>query len=65
MAGHPGAVNDRQFCRDLVASAGVVTIPPSVFYNRPELGSGLVRFAFCKDEEILEEAIERLRRASP
>ena len=44
-----------------VVDAGVVTIPPSVFYNRPELGSGLVRFAFCKDAEILEEAVERLR----
>ena len=64
MAGHPAAVDDRQFCRDLVVKAGVVTIPPSVFYSRPELGSGLVRFAFCKDEEVLQEAIERLRRVS-
>jgi N-succinyldiaminopimelate aminotransferase len=38
----------------------VATIPPSVFYARPELGAGLVRFAFCKDEHILEQAIERL-----
>lgn len=60
MAGHPGASDDRQFCRDLVATSGVVTIPPSVFYSRPELGSGLVRFAFCKDEEVLQEAVERL-----
>jgi aspartate/methionine/tyrosine aminotransferase len=65
MASHPGADDDRRFCRELVAAAGVVAIPPSVFYNRPELGSGLVRFAFCKDEEILEEAIERLRQAAP
>ena len=61
MAGHPDAADDREFCRKLVVDAGVVTIPPSVFYNRPELGSGLVRFAFCKDVEILEEAIRRLR----
>ncbi len=60
MAGHPDAGDDRVFCRELVARAGVVTIPPSVFYARPELGAGLVRFAFCKDEHILEEAIERL-----
>jgi aspartate/methionine/tyrosine aminotransferase len=64
MAGHPAAVDDRQFCRDLVVGAGVVTIPPSVFYSRPELGSGLVRFAFCKDEEVLQEAIERLKTVS-
>lgn len=61
MAGHPDATNDREFCRDLVSRAGVVSIPPSVFYNRPELGAGLVRFAFCKDEHLLEEAIERLQ----
>jgi len=61
MAGHRAAGDDRRFCRELVARAGVVTIPPSVFYDRPELGSGLVRFAFCKDEHILEEAIQRLR----
>jgi aspartate/methionine/tyrosine aminotransferase len=64
MAEHPAAVDDRQFCRDLVVKAGVVTIPPSVFYSRPELGSGLVRFAFCKDEEVLQEAVERLKTAS-
>lgn len=61
LAGHPDAGDDRQFCRDLAARAGVVAIPPSVFYSRPELGAGLVRFAFCKDEEMLLEAIERLR----
>jgi aspartate/methionine/tyrosine aminotransferase len=64
MAQHPGAVDDRQFCRNLVVKAGVVTIPPSVFYSRPELGSGLVRFAFCKNEEVLQEAVERLKTAS-
>jgi aspartate/methionine/tyrosine aminotransferase len=63
MASHPDAVDDRRFCRDLVTRAGVATIPPSVFYHRPELGRGLIRFAFCKDEAVLSEAIERLRRS--
>jgi N-succinyldiaminopimelate aminotransferase len=45
-------------------NAGVVTIPPSVFYNTPEQGSGLVRFAFCKDEEVLQAAVERLKTVS-
>jgi L-glutamine---4-(methylsulfanyl)-2-oxobutanoate aminotransferase len=62
MASHPDAADDRAFCRRLVADAGVATIPPSVFYHRPELGSGMVRFAFCKDPEVLTEAIDRLRR---
>lgn len=60
MAAHPDATDDREFCRQLITRAGVVTIPPSVFYSRPELGSRLVRFAFCKDEEVLKEAIARL-----
>jgi aspartate/methionine/tyrosine aminotransferase len=64
MAGHPDAGDDRRFCRELVERAGVATIPPSVFYSKPEFGAGLVRFAFCKDEEILQEAIERLIRAA-
>lgn len=60
MAGHADANDDRAFCRRLVIEAGVAAIPPSVFYSNPDLGSGLVRFAFCKDESTLEEAIERI-----
>ncbi len=63
MAGHPDARDDRAFCKELVTRAGVVTIPPSVFYSRPELGSGFVRFAFCKDETMLEAALDRLSEA--
>ncbi len=63
MAGHPDAVDDREFCRRLVSEAGVAAIPPSVFYQRAELGSGLVRFAFCKGSAILEEAVTRLRQS--
>lgn len=61
MAGHAAAENDRQFCKDLIRQAGVVTIPPSVFYSSPEMGSGFVRFAFCKDEKTLEDAVSRLK----
>lgn len=64
MAGHRDAGDDREFCRRLASDARVVTIPPSVFYNRPRLGSGLIRFAFCKDEEILGEAVDRLSRSA-
>lgn len=63
MAGHPEAVDDRRFCKELIETAGVVTIPPSVFYNDSELGGGFVRFAFCKDEATLVEAIDRLKSA--
>ncbi len=60
MAGHTGKGDDRQFCRDLIQQAGVVAIPPSVFYSNPEDGASLVRFAFCKDEDTLQAALERI-----
>ncbi len=55
-----GFPDDRSFCRHLAETARVVAIPPSVFYHRPEDGSRLVRFAFCKDNAMLSEALARL-----
>ncbi|MFI2210098.1 pyridoxal phosphate-dependent aminotransferase [Streptomyces sp. NPDC020141] len=49
------------FCRTLPERCGVVAIPSSVFYDAPDIGRGQVRFAFCKADEILEEAASRLR----
>ncbi len=49
------------FCRDLPKRAGVVAIPHSVFYDNVDVGRSLVRFAFCKRDEVLVEAVERLR----
>ncbi|MEU6069284.1 MULTISPECIES: pyridoxal phosphate-dependent aminotransferase [Streptomyces] len=50
------------FCRALPERAGVVAIPNAVFYDDREAGAPFVRFAFCKREEVLREAVERLRR---
>ncbi|SNR61848.1 pyridoxal phosphate-dependent aminotransferase [Blastococcus mobilis] len=52
------------FCRALPARAGVVAVPTVVFYDpaHAHLGRHLVRFAFCKSDEVLGEAVERLRR---
>jgi N-succinyldiaminopimelate aminotransferase len=52
------------FCRDLPKRAGVVAIPHSVFYDNVEAGRSLVRFAFCKRDEVLAEAVQRLRSLS-
>jgi len=62
MAGHDrfGFPDDRAFCRHMAETARVVAIPPSVFYHRAEDGASLVRFAFCKDEATLEEALSRM-----
>ena len=60
MADHPGEGDDREFCFDLIERAGVVAIPPSVFYSHPADGASLIRFAFCKEEDTLREALERI-----
>ena len=52
------------FCRSLPERAGVVGIPTGVFYDpaHAHLGRHLVRFAFCKGDDVLAEAVQRLRR---
>ena len=35
-------------------------MPGSSFYSRPELGRDLIRFTFCKTDDVLEEANQRL-----
>ncbi len=52
------------FCRDLAVRAGVVAIPTAVFYADPEAGRELVRFAFCKRDEVIDEACARLAAAA-
>jgi N-succinyldiaminopimelate aminotransferase len=51
------------FCRHLPERAGVVAIPTAVFYDHPDVGRSLVRFAFCKRESVIDEAAARLARA--
>ena len=53
----------REFCERLPQTAGVVAIPASVFYDDPDAGRHLVRWAFCKREEVLSGALDRLRGA--
>lgn len=48
------------FCRELPHRAGVVAIPNEVFYANRHEGRHLVRFAFCKRPEVLDQAVERL-----
>ena len=58
-----GAVDALDFCRRLPALAGVVGVPVSVFHDDPEAARTLVRFAFCKRDEVLAEAVSRLASA--
>jgi N-succinyldiaminopimelate aminotransferase len=48
------------FCRDLPHRAGVVAIPSAVFYDDQDAGRTQVRFAFCKRDEVLQEALDRI-----
>ncbi|MFI1394222.1 pyridoxal phosphate-dependent aminotransferase [Streptomyces sp. NPDC020681] len=49
------------FCRALPERCGVVAIPNAVFYDHREQGAPFVRFAFCKQEAVLQEAVTRLK----
>ena len=48
------------FCSTLAERCGVVAIPTSVFYDDRDAGRTLVRFAFCKRQELIAEAARRL-----
>ena len=48
------------FCRELPERIGVAAVPVSVFADHKEPWNQLVRFAFCKRDEVLTEAAVRL-----
>jgi aminotransferase len=60
---HLGLGDDVEVAHHLTKEVGVAVVPGSSFFSRPALGRHLVRFAFCKKVETLEEAGERLRKA--
>jgi N-succinyldiaminopimelate aminotransferase len=49
------------FCRALPHRCGVVAIPNEVLYADKAAGRHLVRFAFCKRLDVLDEAVTRLK----
>lgn len=51
-----------EFTRHLIKDIGVACIPPESFYSQEHahVGSGYVRFSFCKSDEMLRQAKERL-----
>ncbi|HEX8708115.1 MAG TPA: aminotransferase class I/II-fold pyridoxal phosphate-dependent enzyme [Pyrinomonadaceae bacterium] len=52
--------SDVEFTRHLIREIGVACVPGSSFYSDPQLGSQQVRFCFCKKDETLLAAAERL-----
>ncbi len=59
--GHDDGV---EFCLNLPERYGVAAIPHEVFYDDKAAGRPLVRWAFCKQDDVLDEAIDRLARLS-
>jgi len=51
---------DVEFAHWLTREIGVAPVPGSSFHSRPEDGRRLVRFAFCKTDDVLREAAQRL-----
>ena len=56
-----GFEDDAAFARHIIEKAGVAVIPPSSFYDTPGGGKSYVRFAFCKKDETLRAAVERMQ----
>jgi len=52
--------SDVDFCKHMTEQARVAAIPLSVFFTG-DAPQTLVRFAFCKQRHVLEEAVKRLR----
>jgi aminotransferase len=49
-----------EFARWLTIEGGIATVPGTSFFNRPEDGRRLTRFAFCKTQDLLQAAARKL-----
>ena len=59
--GHFSDEAEKDIAIRITKDYGVATIPVSAFYRTP-IDNKVLRFCFCKKEETLEKAVERLRR---
>jgi N-succinyldiaminopimelate aminotransferase len=60
---HLGWADGRELCFALPERAGVVAIPTQGFYDDAEAGRQLVRWAFCKQPDLISEGVRRLAAA--
>ena len=56
-----GFATGAEFCERLPYEAGVVAIPQSALSDHPEATDPYVRWAFCKQPAVIDEALVRLR----
>ena len=57
---HLGWTDGREFCLALPERAGVVAIPTQGFHDDADAGRHLVRWAFCKQADVIVEGVRRL-----
>ncbi|WP_200826951.1 pyridoxal phosphate-dependent aminotransferase [Thermomonospora echinospora] len=55
-----GFTDGMELARALPERAGVVAVPSQVFYDHAAAGAHFLRFAFCKRDHVIDEAVERL-----
>ena len=60
---HLGWEDGLSFCLALPERAGVVAVPAQAFYDHADEGRQLVRWAFCKDADVIDEGLRRLASA--
>ena len=60
-----GFTDDVEFVRYLIKDIGVAGVPGSSFYKDPSKGRTQLRFCFCKKDETLHAADERLAKLVP
>jgi aminotransferase len=51
---------DDKYAHWLTSEVGVAPVPGSSFFNNPKDGAKFVRFAFCKTDDMLTAAVQRL-----
>ncbi len=61
--GRLGWADGLEFCEALPERAGVVAIPAQAFYDDQGAGRHQVRWAFCKEPDVIEDGLRRLRGA--
>jgi len=54
-------LNDIDLAKELVIKYGVATIPPSVFYNKSDEGTTMLRLCFAKNDNTLIEGVNKLK----
>ncbi len=57
-----GYADGAELCWQLPERIGVAAVPVQVFTDNPDRWRHIVRFAFCKRDEVLDQAIERLHK---